>query len=119
MDAFDHRRLEIYRSAIRFVEMAEAVAGRLPRAHAGLADQLRRAAASIALNVAEGAAETRPREKARLYRIARRSTAECSAILDMVSAVTPANPVPVTTRSLLFRISRVLNRLIERHSRSA
>jgi four helix bundle protein len=115
MDAFDHRKLEVYRSAVRFAEVAEGVAGRLPRAHAGLADQLRRAAASIVLNIAEGAAETRPREKARLYRLARRSTAECSAILDLVNAVARASTVPSSARSLLFRLSLVLDRLVERH----
>ena len=115
MDAFDHRRLEIYRTAVRFAGVAERVARGLPRVHGALADQLRRAGASIALNIAEGAAETRPAEKARFYRMARRSAAECSAILDLVAAVAPGAIRRTAARSLLFRLSRVLDRLIERH----
>ena len=37
----------------------------------------------MALNIAEGAGEFSPADKARLYRIARRSATECAAILDI------------------------------------
>ena len=45
-------------------------------------DQLRRAATSITFNIAEGAGEFRPNEKARFYRLARRSATESASILD-------------------------------------
>lgn len=38
---------------------------------------------SIALNIAEGSGEFARKEKARFYRIARRSATECAAILDI------------------------------------
>ncbi len=41
-------------------------------------DQLRRAANSIALNMADGAGECLPAERARFYRIAKRSATECA-----------------------------------------
>jgi four helix bundle protein len=44
-------------------------------------DQLRRAANSIPLNIAEGAGEFLPAEKARFYRMARRSATECAGQL--------------------------------------
>ena len=44
--------------------------------------QFLRAALSIKLNIAEGASEWRRLEKARFYRIARRSAGEHAAILD-------------------------------------
>ena len=47
-----------------------------------LADQLRRASTSISFNIAEGAGEYAPADKARFYRIARRSATESAAILD-------------------------------------
>ena len=73
----------VYRSALAFIDMARDIIGALPRGKSGLADQLERAASSIALNVAEGAGEFSAKEKARFYRMALHSAAECSAILDV------------------------------------
>jgi four helix bundle protein len=83
MSRFDHERLTVYRTAIDFIAHAEEVVGRLPKGRAYLADQLHRAATSIALNIAEGAGEYRPRDKARFYRMALRSATECAALLDI------------------------------------
>ena len=83
MGVFDQQRLEVYQKSIDFIALAEEVVNRLPRGRSYVADQLRRAAASIALNIAEGAGEFSPTDKARLYRIARRSATECAAILDL------------------------------------
>jgi four helix bundle protein len=83
MNEFDHERLDVYRVALEFVVLASDVAGRMPKGRAYLADQLQRAATSIALNIAEGAGEFASAEKARFYRIARRSATESAAILDV------------------------------------
>ncbi len=80
----DHERLEVYRFAIRFVVLADEIVENLPRGRAYLADQLRRAGSSIPLNIAEGAGEYAPTEKARFYRMAKRSATECSSILDIL-----------------------------------
>lgn len=85
MREFDHERLEVYTRALDFVDSANALRGSLVPGRSGLADQLDRAAISIALNIAEGAGEFAAREKARFYRIARRSATECAAILDVVA----------------------------------
>jgi len=45
--------------------------------------QARRAASSVILNTTEGAGENRPMEKARMYRLARRSAWETQAALDI------------------------------------
>ena len=63
--------------------LAHDIGERLPRGRAFLSDQLHRAAVSIPLNIAEGAGEFSQGEKARFYRIARRSATECAAILDV------------------------------------
>ena len=68
----DHEKLEVYRFAIQFVILADEIAESLPRGRAYLVDQLRRAGSSIPLNIAEGAGEYAPMEKARFYRIAKR-----------------------------------------------
>ena len=83
MDHFDHDKLDVYRAAIDFIALANEVVERLPRGRGYLADQLQRAATSIALNIAEGAGEFAVDEKARFYRIARRSATECAAVLDV------------------------------------
>ncbi len=54
-----------------------------------VADQLIRAASSIMLNIAEGAGEYSSPEKARFYRMARRSAWECAAILDVLEVGNP------------------------------
>ena len=83
MDEFDHEKMPAYRLALAFVGTANEVRSRFIPGHASLADQLDRASASIVLNIAEGAGEFARREKARFYRIARRSATECAAVLDI------------------------------------
>ncbi len=84
MDHFDHENLDVYAVSTEFVTLVAQMTSDTPRGMSGLADQLRRAATSISLNVAEGAGEFSPREKVRFYRMAKRSATECAAILDAV-----------------------------------
>ncbi len=74
-----------------------------------MADQLHRAATSIALNIAEGAGEFSAPEKARFYRIARRSATESAAAVDLLvrmGAIDPA--IAQAGRSLLLQIVSIL-----------
>ncbi len=57
MKYFDHERLDVYSAAIDFVVLADDIVQQLPRGRGYLADQLQRAATSVALNIAEGAGE--------------------------------------------------------------
>ena len=82
---FDFEKLDVYQVALDFVGSADDVAQKLPRGRRYLKDQLLRAANSIAANIAEGVGEYSPAEKARFYRIARRSAVECASHL-LVSA---------------------------------
>jgi four helix bundle protein len=79
----DHEKLTVYQVAIEFVILADEVIEHLPRGGAYLSDQLQRAALSIPLNIAEGAGEYAVDEKARFYRIAKRSATECAGVLDV------------------------------------
>ena len=65
------------------VEVAEGT----PRGNAALLDQLRRAACSIPLNIAEAAGRTGKPDAARAYAIARGSAMECAAVLDAMSVL--------------------------------
>ena len=83
----DHEKLTVYQVATEFVVLADIIIEHLPRGRAYLRDQLQRAGLSISLNIAEGAGEYFVDEKARFYRMAKRSATECAGILD-VSTIT-------------------------------
>ena len=76
------QRLDVYRCAIEFLALTAALADEVPRGNAALLDQLRRAAISIPLNIAEAAGRTGKADAARAYAIARGSAMECAAALD-------------------------------------
>lgn len=113
----DHEKLEVYRLAIKFVLVADEVVESLPRGRAYLADQLRRAGSSITLNIAEGAGEFTPSEKARFYRMAKRSATECSSILDILQHLqliehelfSKAREILVRTVAMLIKLIQSLN----------
>jgi four helix bundle protein len=80
----DAEKLEVYRVALQFQGFAAGL--RFGRGSWALRDQLRRASASIALNLAEGAGREAPADRRRFYAIARGSASECAAILDVARA---------------------------------
>ena len=115
---FSHEKLHVYQTALHFVVLADDVASTASRGRGYLADQLRRAATSIPLNIAEGAGEFSRRDKARFYRIARRSAAECAAILDVCRHLNLAAEHNITNgKELLNRIAAMLTRLANIHTK--
>lgn len=112
MGILDHEKLDIYQHALAFVVTAHETAAALPAKRGDLGDQLRRASTSIALNIAEGAGEFAPVEKARLYRIARRSAVECAAILDIAVRL-GLRPPETAARDDIVRIVGGVVRLIQ------
>ena len=62
------------------------------------------------LNIAEGAGETSPKEKARFYRMARRSGTECAAILDICARLQLVSDL-ADARELLLRVVSMLIKL--------
>jgi four helix bundle protein len=80
-----------------------------------IVDQLVRSTGSIALNIAEGAGEFSRGEKAKYYRIARRSAAESSAALDLLSSVEAIEPDQVAALSRsLDEIGAILTTMAKR-----
>ena len=51
---FGFQRLDAYKAVVRFLGLACKLVTKLPRGNADLSDQLRRAALSVPLNIAEG-----------------------------------------------------------------
>jgi len=109
----NHERLDVYKAAITFLPIADEIAASLPKGRAYLADQLRRAATSITLNIAEGAGEFAAGDKARFYRMARRSGTECAAVLDICAQLGFGSVQTVTAaKTLLHRIVSMLTVLV-------
>src|SRR6202023_1372497 len=76
------QKLDVYRCAIEFLALTAQAAEQIPRGNATLLDQLRRAASSISLNIAEAAGRTGQADAARTYAIARRAAMEGAAVLE-------------------------------------
>jgi four helix bundle protein len=111
---FGFQKLDVYRCAVTFLGVSSSLAERVPRGHGDLADQLRRAALSVPLNVAEGSGKgtMKDREARRFYAIARGSALECAAIVDALETLrfVPADEAD-RTRELLERIVSMLTRM--------
>lgn len=111
-----HERLDVYARALDAVAELVLVSRVLPEPWGDLRDQLRRAATSIPLNIAEGAAEFSPADKARSYRHARRSSSECMAILDVISRVLHPSKQLREAKQRLDEVNAMLTKLIRTHS---
>ena len=78
-----HDRTRIYPLALEIAGLAHQVIAQLPPGYGFLADQLRRAASSIALNFAEGCGKETARDRRRYFISARGSAYEVAAGLDV------------------------------------
>ncbi len=112
-ELFAHERLDAYRVAVEFVELADVLVRRLPKTKGQLGDQLARASEGIVLRIAEGAgAEYRSADQKRYFRSARGSSMECAAVLDICAVRGVGSPEQLTTgRALLLRLVQMLTRL--------
>ena len=76
-----------------------------------LRDQLLRASASVALNVAEGSGKRTPQDQRRFYGIALGSLRECSAILELEKIENEElTRLADQPGAILYTLSRKLNR---------
>ncbi|GAC1663580.1 MAG: hypothetical protein PVS2B1_22760 [Candidatus Dormibacteraceae bacterium] len=108
------QRLDVYRCSITFLTLSGPLASRAPRGHGELADQFRRAALSIPLNIAEGSGKV-DRDAGRYYRTARASALECAAILDAFEALGVATEEELGKgREVLERVVAMLTRMVPR-----
>ena len=108
----DHERLDVYKCALCFAKLSFQMLEALPRGHAQLADQLRRATMSIPLNIAEASGKTSRADRARYHAIARGSAMECGAIVDLLRllALAPAEKLD-EAKALLVRVVGMLTKM--------
>jgi four helix bundle protein len=90
--ALDHHKLDVYKRALALLALCDEIVHQLPKGRTELKEQLDRAAGSVVANIAEGAGEFRGREKARFYRMARRSAVEVAAWIEIASTRGEVSP---------------------------
>jgi four helix bundle protein len=108
---FGFQKLDVYRAATLLLRNATEITSSVPRGYADLAEQFRRAALSVPLNIAEGSGKFN-RDAARYYTIARGSALECAAILDAFESMSLTTTELQPSRDLLERIVSMLTRMI-------
>ena len=113
---FDHEKLEVYREAIAFCGWVGEFLGSIsPKLSAK--DQLDRASTSIPLNIAEGNGKFSGADRGRFFEMARGSTLECAACLDVIVARKLADAEQVDPRKeQLAAITRMLIGLLKKFS---
>jgi four helix bundle protein len=82
---FDHEKLEVYQASVAFIAWLEPLLRELPKS-LSVTDQLDRASTSIPLNIAEGNGKFTSADRCRFFDIARGSTLESAAALDVLVA---------------------------------
>ena len=83
----------VYKKSLGFVEEVEALCGQIKWGQFNfLKDQLRRAASSIVLNIAEGSGKWSKKDKTNFYRISQASANECLAALDLLNIYRLTDP---------------------------
>jgi len=99
----------VYDAALALVSALPPVLDRLMKMDRSLADQLRRAASSVVLNIAEGNRRT-GQDRLQFFRIAAGSAAEVRAAMDVARAWGMIEPTP-QAEAQLDRVLAMLWRL--------
>ena len=81
--AFAFEKLIVYQKAVDFAEKVTVLTESFPRGYRFLADQLNRAALSIAANLAEGNGRFTKADRRNFFIIARGSVQECVPLLEL------------------------------------
>jgi four helix bundle protein len=80
----NHQKLDLYQASQKFVVEVYRLSNALPAAEKfGMITQIRRAALSVHLNIAEGSSRKSVQERKRYYEISRGSLIEIDAALDI------------------------------------
>ncbi|OGC81488.1 MAG: hypothetical protein A2V81_01230 [Candidatus Abawacabacteria bacterium RBG_16_42_10] len=114
---FDFQKLIVYQKAKQFYHEALIHVIWNNRVDLGMKDQLRRAARSIAHNIAEGAGKYTKPDKRRYYVCAKASVYECFAALELIEMeMLISKTVMDNFHNQLVELSKMLTGLIKSQS---
>lgn len=118
MPEFDHEKLKVYQTSIRFVGWVDSLLANLPKTLA-VHNQLDRASTSIPLNIAEDNGKHTQQDRCRFFDIARGSALECAACLDVLVAKSRIEErLASEGKSMLVEVVSMLVGLIRANSES-
>jgi four helix bundle protein len=108
----DYEKLDVYRCAIEHLTLVFKALPALPRGFSALADQWRRAATAVPMNIAEAVGKPSRPDRMHKFAIARGEAMECGAIVDVVRLleVVPAAELD-QAKALLVRVVGMLTKL--------
>lgn len=86
---FNYEKFQAYQLSVEYWEIALNITNEIPIGNSTLKDQLKRAAGSISLNIAEAYGRIEDRDRKRFFSIARGSAMECAAISDLIVKLEP------------------------------
>jgi len=113
---FSHEKLNVYQEGLDFIKWFYALAEKI-NIKGNLFNQLDRAANSIVLNIAEGNGKYTPADRCRFFDIAKGSTFECAAALDILVAQKVATEMDINPgKEILKNIVNMLIGLIRNNS---
>jgi four helix bundle protein len=116
MHRLDHEKLEVYQASLAFIVWLEPTLQKLPKS-LSVVDQLDRASTSIPLNIAEGNGKFTGADRCRFFDIARGSSLESAAALDVLVAKGKASEQEVLPgKDRLWSIVSMLVGLIKANS---
>ena len=111
----NHQRLDLYSSSRKFVLKSYKLTKLLPPDEKfGMISQIRRAALSVHLNIAEGASRKSEAKRKRYYEIARGSIIEIDAALDIANDLEYLSNQNLTTiGGAMVRCFKILTGMIQ------
>lgn len=109
-----HKKMDVWKKCIEFITNIYKTTEKFPKSELyGLTSQMRRAAVSVASNIAEGASRSSAVERRRFYEIARSSLVEIDTQLEIslnLKYCTNEDLVPIS--DLMNHIFAMLSRII-------
>jgi four helix bundle protein len=113
---FDHEKLRVYQEALAFASWTEKILERANKS-SSLREQLDRARTSILLNIAEGNGRFTAADRCHFFDMARGSSLECAACLDLLAVKSVIDPKELAHgKGMLGKIVSMLVGLIRSNS---
>ena len=113
---FDHEKLTVYQTSLKFIAWVQKILERIPKKYA-VNDQLDRSSTSITLNIAEGNGKYSKKDRCRYFDISRGSALESAAALDVLVAKGLLKDEEIIEgKEMLIEIVSMLIGLIKTHS---